>query len=80
MGVDVITLYKVDENEDYFCTNFWTRDEYMSADEYIDMWHKGNRIVPFSRNDGYDYILYDENNKISSIQNDVEVADINSFV
>lgn len=80
LGVDVITLYKVDENEDYFCTNFWTRDEYMSADEYIDMWHKGNRIVPFSRNDGYDYILYDENNKISSIQNDVEVADINSFV
>jgi PAS domain-containing protein len=80
LGTDVVAIYKLDENMNYDCTNFWSKNNKMSAEEYIEDWQQGKKFFKQRQIKNFDCILVDTNHPNKNFQKAMEDGHVSSFV
>lgn len=80
LGLDVMAIYSKDENGEYDCSYLWSKEQNMSAEEYIFNWQKGKTLLNNKRTPGVEYILVDKNHKNKIFEEEMERGNVKSFV
>lgn len=79
LGIDVMVIYSLNENQEYMCSYIWSREKSMTAEEYIEQWQKGKKFFTHSKERAFDCIIADKNHAHKEFQQNMELIGVTSF-
>lgn len=79
LGIDVMAIYSMNEKGEYECSHFWSYEDSVSAEEYVEIWQKGKRFFEGSRSREFDCIVADKNHPDKRFDKFLEDAGISGF-
>lgn len=80
LGIDVMAIYSLNEDQEYMCSHIWSREKSMSAEEYVEEWQRGKKFFAHSKERSYDCIVADKNHDFKNFQSNMEQIGVTSFV
>ncbi len=79
LGIDVMAIYSMNERDEYECSHFWSCEDSVSAEEYVEIWQKGKKFLERGNGKKFDCVVVDKNHADKRFEKFLEDDRVSGF-